>query len=114
MSKEDSNSMENPITDNDSYAIAAQKIDYLYETNGITDNYMPPSKQTELRNRFKKKYDLEALQAYYDMDLWNKIWSHSPGGMIHLLRTDEEYKGFGSAASQDTAGLPMHLTKEGN
>ena len=78
MSKEDSNSMENPITDNDSYAIAAQKIDYLYETNGITDNYMPPSKQTELRNRFKKKYDLEALQAYYDMDLWNKIWSHSP------------------------------------
>ena len=101
------------IEKSDIYKDAADKIDYLYRSNSVSETDVFLHKQTELRNRFMNKYNPDSLEKYSGMDVWNKIWEHGPGGMIYALRYDE-YLMFGSAKSQDVARLPMYRTKEGN
>ena len=96
------------------YMDAATKIDFLYEENGVTEDFASEDKWTATRNAFKKRYNVEALKRYNDIDIWNKIWNHGQGGMIYALRNDPEFRMFGSAQSQDVARLPMHLTRDGN
>lgn len=98
----------------DVYQRAAAKIDYLYKENGVTKDFEDEDKWVAARNTFRKRYHVDVLKKYFDIDIWNKIWDHGPGGMIYALRNDPDFRKFGSAQSQDVASLPMHLTRDGN
>ncbi|SOC17843.1 HNH endonuclease [Pseudobutyrivibrio ruminis] len=93
---------------------AAKKIDFLYLKNGINEGEKEAQDQVSYRNLFKKLYNPGELKKYNGIEVWNKVWQHGPGGMIYALRNDDKFRCFGSAQSQDTHGLPMHQTKEGN
>ena len=96
------------------YEEVANKLDYLYEQNGINEGEKEAKNQVNYRNLFQKTYNSGELKKHNGIEVWNKIWQHGPGGMIYALRNDDKYRFFGSAKSQDTHGLPMHMTKDGN
>lgn len=103
------------LQSNDKYVEAAALIDYLYQKNGTTKDFPGIDYFNSIRNRFNKMYSLDALMKYKDsLDIWDNVWEHGQGGMIHALRNNEQFRIFGSATSSDVKGLPVHQNRNGD